>query len=61
MVIILVDWFFGDEFKLTYCPTTRNKPKSGQMSTNNEIMTQNIVNVSILTCVELKKKRVIIL
>ena len=34
--------------------TTLNKPKSGQVSTNKGIMTQNIFNVSVLTSVELK-------
>ena len=31
------------------------KPKSGQVSTNNGIITQNIFNVSVLTSVELRK------
>ena len=35
--------------------TTLNKPKSGQVSTNNGIMTQTIGNVSVLSSVELKK------
>ena len=35
--------------------TTLNKAKSGQVSTNNEIMTQNIVNVPVLTSVEVNK------
>ena len=39
---------------LIYGLTTLNKPKSGQVSTNIGIMTQNIVNVSVLTSVELK-------
>ena len=34
--------------------TTLNKPKSGQVSTNKGIMTQNIANVSVLASVELK-------
>ena len=37
-----------------YGLTTLNKPKSGQVSTNKGIMTENIVNVSVLTSVELK-------
>ena len=39
---------------LIYGLTTLNKPKSGQVSTNKGIMTQNIVNVSVPTSVELK-------
>ena len=37
-----------------YGLTTLNKPKSGQVSTNKVIMTQTIVNFSVLTSVELK-------
>ena len=41
---------------LIYGLSTLSKPKSGQVSTNKGIMTQNIANVSVLTSVELKKK-----
>ena len=43
--------------------TTLNKAKSGQVSTNKGIITQNIFNASVLTSVELKKiyKQAIIL
>ena len=40
---------------VTWCLTTLDKTKSGQMSTNKGIITQNIFNASVLTSVELKK------
>ena len=39
---------------LAYGLTTLNKPKSREVSTNDEIITQNIFNAAVLTSIETK-------
>ena len=60
----LFDCFYNEIYYwCRYSLTTLNKAKSGQVSTNNGIITQNICNASVLAPVELKKlyKQAIIL
>ena len=62
-VILLIIIITLNVAHIIYGLTTINKAKSGQVSTNKGIITQNIFNASVLTSVELTKiyKQAIIL